>query len=73
MIRTIEAIVDEKGGVRLLEKVALPEARRALVTILEEDPRAVAGEAALLSERALAEDWGRPEEDAVWSNLQSER
>lgn len=33
MIRTIEAIVDEHGRVRLLEKVRLPEARRALVTI----------------------------------------
>ena len=25
---------------------------------------------ALLSERALAEDWNRPEEDAAWSHLQ---
>ena len=61
MIR--EAVVDEKGEVRLLEKVVLPEARRAFVTILEEDPRISAGEAALLSEQALAEDWNRPEED----------
>jgi len=73
MIRTVEAVVDEKGQVRLLEKVALPEARRALVTILEEDPRMVAGKAALLSEQALAEDWNRPEEDEAWSYLQSER
>jgi hypothetical protein len=73
MIRTVEAVVDEKGQVRLLEQVALPEARRALVTILEEDPRMVAGEAALLSEHALGEDWNRPEEDEAWSYLQSER
>jgi len=32
MVRTIEAIVDEHGRVRLLEDVTLPEARRALVT-----------------------------------------
>jgi hypothetical protein len=39
--------------------------RRALVTILDEAPRAPAGELALLSEAALVEDWSRPEEDAV--------
>jgi hypothetical protein len=33
MIRTVEAIVDEHGCVRLLERVSLPEARRALGTI----------------------------------------
>lgn len=73
MIRTIEAIVDEHGRVRLLEKVRLPEARRALVTILEEAPRTGASEIALLSEPALAQDWERPEEDEAWSHLQPER
>ncbi len=74
MIRTIEAIIDEKGAVRLLENVALPGARRALVTILEEEPTTTHdSEAALLSEAALAEDWNRPEEDAAWSQLQQER
>ena len=69
MIRTIEAIIDEQGSVRLLEAVALPHARRALVTILEEPP-ALPQETALLSEAALAEDWNRPEEEAAWSHLQ---
>lgn len=73
MIRTVEAVVSEEGKVRLLEEVRLPAARRAFVTILEEDPRLIAGEAALLSEQALAEDWSRPEEDEAWSHLQSER
>lgn len=70
MIRTVEAVIDEDGNVRLLEPVHLPAARRALVTILEE--RAVAGppESALLSEAGLAEDWNRPEEDQAWSHLQ---
>jgi hypothetical protein len=70
MIRTIEAIIDEQGNVRLLDSVHLPAARRALVTILEDEPVAFAYEAALLSEEALAEDWNRPEEDAAWSPLQ---
>jgi len=68
MIRTVEATIDEKGIVRLLEEVELTATRRALVTILEEP--AFAHETALLSEAALAQDWNRPEEDAAWSHLQ---
>jgi len=70
MIRTIEAVVDQNGNVRLLEEVQLPGARRALVTILDDAPRSE--ETALLSEGSLA-DWSRPEEDAAWSHLQPAR
>ncbi|HJQ31985.1 MAG TPA: hypothetical protein VJ866_07400 [Pyrinomonadaceae bacterium] len=70
MIQTVEAVIDEEGRVQLLESVRLPEARRALVTILEEVPAADTSETALLSEQALAEDWNRPEEDEAWSHLQ---
>ncbi|MDX1252033.1 MAG: hypothetical protein IDH49_07255 [Gammaproteobacteria bacterium] len=73
MIRTVEAIIDEQGRVRLLESISLPEAHRALVTILDEGPSAPASETALLSETALAADWNRPEEDAAWSHLQPAR
>ncbi len=38
MIRTIEAVIDEQGSVLLQEPIALPAPRRALVTILEEEP-----------------------------------
>ncbi len=69
MIRTVEAEIDERGNVRLLEPVHLPSVRRALVTILEDRPAAGAAESALLSEAALAEDWNRPEEDEAWSHL----
>jgi len=68
MIRTVEATVDERGVVRLLEDVFLTTTHRAFVTILEEP--AFTYETALLSEAALAEDWNRPEEDAAWSHLQ---
>jgi len=67
MIRTLEAVVDPDGNVRLLEAVHLTGPRRALVTILDDAPRSE--ETALLTERALA-DWNRPEEDAAWSHLQ---
>ncbi len=73
MIRTVEAIIDEQGTVRLLESVDLPNARRALVTILEEEPSSYVSEAALLRQAALAEDWDRAEEDAAWAHLRQER
>ena len=71
MIRTLEATIDERGTVLLQEAVALSAPHRALVTILDEEPNHT--ETALLSEAALAVDWNRPEEDAVWSHLQPER
>jgi hypothetical protein len=56
----------------LLGEVHVTGPCRALVTVLEE-PAAVPGEAALLAEAALSADWSRPEEDAAWSHLQSEK
>jgi len=73
MIRTIEAIIDERGNVKLLEPVQLSSMRRAFVTILEEAPVVSVNETALLSEPALAKDWNRPEEEMAWSHLQQER
>ncbi len=70
MIQTVEAIIDRDGNVHLLESVKLPASRRAIVSILEEDPITSVSETALLSEPALAEDWLRPEEDEAWSHLQ---
>jgi len=70
MIKTVEAVIDEQGNVRLLEPIHPRTARRALVTILEESPAEKVSETALLSEAALAEDWNRPEEDEAWSHLQ---
>jgi len=70
MIQTVEAMVDASGQVRLLGDIGVDGPRRALVTILEE-PSAVPGEAALLSEAALVADWNRPEEDAACAHLQS--
>lgn len=61
MLQTIEATIDEHGYVRLLERIQLPELRRAFVTLLPDESGI--SETALLSEAALAEDWNRPEED----------
>jgi hypothetical protein len=73
MIQTVEAIIEPDGKVLLLESIKIKEPRRALVTILDDEPAAKVSETALLSEPALAEDWSRPEEDQAWSHLQQAR
>lgn len=65
---TVEAVIDVTGNVKILQPISIPNARRALVVILEE-PASEIAETALLSEPALAEDWLRPEEDEAWSYL----
>lgn len=69
MLQTIEAVIDEKGMLRILEPVRLPKLRRVIITILDEEPTEDAFNLALLSEAALARDWLRPEEDEAWSHL----
>jgi hypothetical protein len=68
MLQTLEAVVDERGQVRVAKPIKLPPKRRALVIILDE-PAARRSETALLGEQALAEDWDRPEEDKAWSHF----
>ncbi|MGH8522759.1 MAG: hypothetical protein ACREXY_00585 [Gammaproteobacteria bacterium] len=68
MIRTVEAIVDDTGEVRLSEPLRISGPHRALVTVLDEPP-VEAYEMALLSEPSLS-DWSRPEEDEAWAHLQ---
>ena len=67
MLRTVEAVVENDGSLRLLEDVELRAGERALVTLLGEDD---VTETALLSEPALAADWNREEEDKAWAYLQ---
>ena len=66
MLRTIEAVIEPDGQVRLLEPISVSCARRALVTVLDEPAELTA----ILSEPALAADWTCPEEDAAWQHLQ---
>jgi hypothetical protein len=44
MMQTIEAVIEKDGKVRLLEEVRLPQARRALLTILDDEPKEIKGE-----------------------------
>ncbi len=66
MLKTLEATIDKNGTIRLKEKIKLRTMHKALVTILEEDD---IEEITLLSEKALAEDWNKPEEDKAWKHL----
>ena len=74
MLRTVEAIIDANGQVRLLESVSVSRETRAIVTILGDDGMEEGAHLpALLSEKALADDWNRPEEDQAWAHLQQDR
>ena len=64
-------IIDANGKINLLTEIRLKESRRAIVTILDESP--TISETALLSEKSLAEDWLRDEEEAAWAYIQSEK
>ena len=68
-MRTVAALIDRDGQVRLLEPVHPGATCRALVVIFDGDED-VRADGARLSEAALAQDWARPEEDDAWAPLQ---
>lgn len=67
-MKTVEAMVDEQGHIRLAQPLRVDSAKRVLVTVLDEPP-SEALETAVFSEKALS-DWLRPEEDEAWAHLQ---
>jgi len=69
MLKSVEAIIEKTGEVRLQKPIHLRTRCRAILTILEEKQE-VTSETALLSEAALSEDWNCPEEEEAWSHLQ---
>ena len=76
MLRTIEAVIDANGRIKIKEPIRLDRSHRAIITILEhidEDEDLSASETALLSEQALSVDWNREEEDEAWSHLQQDQ
>jgi len=65
MSQTIEAVINQEGQVQLLESIRLNEARRALVTILDEAP---ADDAELeLGYKQMAQDEEREAEALEWA------
>ena len=71
MLKTVQAVLEKDGRLRLLENVELAHAKRVLVTFLDEETEWDSiSDTALLSEAALGVDWNRPEEDEAWQHLQ---
>jgi len=70
MLKTVEAVIEADGTVRLLEPIQSDHPRRALLTILDEPVEESPHALAVLSEAAFSE-WGNDEEDRAWSHLQS--
>lgn len=71
MWKTVEAILEKDGRLRLAEQIPLKQPKRVLVTFVDthdetEDPM----EISVLSEAALGQDWHRQEEDDAWQHLQ---
>ncbi len=65
MSQTIEAVINQEGQVQLLESIKLNEARRALVTILDEAP---ADDVELeLGYKQMAQDEEREAEALEWA------
>ena len=70
MVQTIEGVLEIDGSVRLLQPIQTTSPRGALAMILDEPSTALPSEMAILSERSLATDWNRAEEDAAGAHLQ---
>lgn len=68
MTRTIEVEIDSLGSVRPLAPEETIPTGRAKLTF-----EFAANHETLLSERALAEDWLRSEEEDAWQHLQPVR
>ena len=69
MMQTIEVEIDSEGRIRPLEPGVQLQEGKGLLTLIP----ASAGEPALLSENALAEDWLQPEEEEAWAHLQPDK
>lgn len=70
MLQTIEAVIDEQGHIKWLERVSLKGTRRVLITLLDEDESQ--DEMLYVAESALKNDWLREEEDEAWEHLKKE-
>lgn len=72
MLHTIPAVVMEDGTIKLLEEIKISKQVNALVTILDDSYDVEGPLTTLLSQKSLAKDWDKPEEDEAWKHLQPE-
>ncbi len=69
MLKSVEAEIEPGGEVKLLEPLDVDRPCHAIVTLIDDDGRDIP-ETALLSEKTLARDWERDEEEEAWAHLQ---
>jgi hypothetical protein len=75
VLKSVRAIIDETGAVRILEPFKVDRPMMAILTVLDDEEETDGtgpSETAILSEAAL-QDWNRPEEDEAWAHLQQDR
>ncbi len=65
MVQSFEAVIEPDGSVQIDSVIRLEKPHKAIVTILDEP---AIEEVTKLSEKALAEDWLRPEEEEAWAH-----
>ena len=68
MLHTVEALLNADGALRFMEPIHLTGVQHVLVTFTQPVDDVLSG--AALSERSLAADWLREEEDLAWAHLQ---
>ncbi len=68
MLKAIEATIDPDGHVRTAGPLPINRPTKVILTLVIDDD-AAEPDLALASERALATDWNREEEDEAWATL----
>lgn len=68
-MQSIQAVIEPNGQIRFPKDVRLTKPMKAIITFLGEESEMRFTE--LASEKSLAEDWNKPEEDQAWTHLQA--
>lgn len=68
-MQTLEAIIDKKGTVRLLSDIRLPKDRRAIVTILDEEPKQESKDEAAERKKKLFEALKKAQEADIFKDI----
>ncbi|MFA5803524.1 MAG: hypothetical protein WC879_02670 [Melioribacteraceae bacterium] len=68
-MQSIQTIIEPNGHIRFPGNLRISKPTKAIITFLEEESKLRFTE--LVSEKSLAEDWNKPEEDEAWAHLQA--
>ncbi len=68
-MQTVEAIIESTGAVRLLGEIRLPKSRRALVTILDEEPVETASLNSMQKKEKLIEAFKKAQKTNIFRDI----